>query len=241
MPDKQISGRQQTPKTISHTSEVYLSRVDHSASESTQVLARFLLSDTLRGNVERLIADLNANGLRVHLLSGDRQSAVETVAQTLNVTHYRAEASPSQKQSYVADLQEAGSTVLMLGDGINDAPVLAKADVSMAVGDASALARTAADVICLRPGLDGLTLLLEKSKRTQAIIRQNLSWAAAYNLCAIPLAALAWVPPWAAAIGMASSSLLVAFNAQRLWLQSGSHQKSLIRFGKGRLWNRYSY
>ena len=129
----------------------------------------------------------------------------------------------------------------MLGDGINDAPVLASADVSMAVGDASALARTSADVISLRSGLDGLTLLLEKSIQTRRIMRQNLAWAAIYNLCAIPLAALGFVPPWAAAIGMAGSSLLVALNAQRLWIGSASNAKPASKTTRWGLWNRYSY
>jgi len=185
--------------------------------EQPRVLARFLVRDALRQGVRSLITDLKERGIRVHLLSGDRLPAVRTVAAELAIGNYRAAATPEDKQAYVAELQDAGKVVLMVGDGINDAPVLASANVSMAAGDATALARTAADVISLLPGLDGLPQLLGKSRQTVRIVRQNLAWAASYNTLAIPLAATGYVPPWAAAIGMALSSLLVAGNAQRLY------------------------
>jgi len=196
-------------------SEVFLSR--RSSANVVEVLARFLINDALRVNAQSLVTHLRNNGMRVHLLSGDRLPAVQSVADDLGITDYCASATPSDKQAFVSRLQEQGSIVLMVGDGINDAPVLASADVSMAAGDATALARTAADVISLLPGLDGLPILLNKAGQTTRIVRQNLAWAGTYNLLAIPLAALGFVPPWAAAIGMALSSLLVAFNAQRLW------------------------
>lgn len=222
-------------------SEVFLTRSENPANAVVEVLARFLLRDTIRSEVAALLDNLQRQGLRIHLLSGDRHSAVKAVADQLGVPDYRANATPDQKQAHVAQLQASGSVVLMLGDGINDAPVLASADVSMAVGNASALARTAADVISLRAGLDGLMLLLQKARQTRRTIRQNLAWAALYNLCAIPLAAFGLVPPWAAAIGMASSSLLVAFNAQRLWIGSILNVEMQSRFGRWGLWNRYSY
>jgi len=233
--------RDSGPEDCTGASEVFLSRRSQSGGTAVEVLARFLLKDTIRSEVGLLLAGLKEQGLRIHLISGDRQSAVKPVAVQLGITNCIAEATPDQKQTYVSELQAAGRTVLMLGDGINDAPVLASADVSMAVGDASALARTAADVISLRPGLDGLNMLLQKSRQTRRIMIQNLAWAASYNLCAIPLAALGFVPPWAAAIGMAASSLLVALNAQRLWIGSRKPVKpnsSLLRWG---LWKRYSY
>ena len=202
------------------TSEVFLAHKD--TSGRCTVLARFLIEDTLRADTHALVKHLQHSGKRVHLLSGDRLQAVQSVANELQLSDYRASATPAEKQAYVTKLQSAGKIVLMVGDGINDAPVLASADVSMAAGDATALARTAADVISLLPGLEGLPLLLNKSRQTMRIVRQNLAWAGSYNLLAIPLAALGFVPPWAAAIGMAMSSLLVAFNAQRLWSRERS-------------------
>lgn len=196
-------------------SEVFLTRKN--ISGDVQVLARFLVRDALRANVRELIDAIKKRGMQVHLLSGDRLHAVEVVADELAFPYWKAAVSPADKQTYVSDLQASGKVVLMVGDGINDAPVLASADVSMAAGDATALARTAADVISLLPGLDGLLQLLSKSNQARKIVRQNLAWAATYNVLAIPLAALGYVPPWAAAIGMALSSLLVAANAQRLW------------------------
>lgn len=196
-------------------SEVFLARKN--SSGNVQVLARFLVRDALRTNVSELIEALKKRGMQVHLLSGDRLHAVKVVADELAFPYWKAAVSPADKQTYVSDLQACGKVVLMVGDGINDAPVLATADVSMAAGDATALARTAADVISLLPGLDGLLQLLTKSRQARKIVRQNLAWAATYNALAIPLAALGYVPPWAAAIGMALSSLLVAANAQRLW------------------------
>jgi len=196
-------------------SEVYL--VVRTANAEVRVLARFLIRDALRKNTFELVDKLKQHGLQVHLLSGDRAEAVQVVAKELEISQFAAAATPENKQAYVKALQQSGKVVLMVGDGVNDAPVLASADVSMAAGDATALARTAADVISLQPGLDGLPQLLIKSQQTSRIVKQNLVWAASYNLLAIPLAALGYVPPWAAAIGMALSSLLVVGNAQRLW------------------------
>ena len=196
-------------------SEVFLTL--HKQSGEVLIMARFVIKDALRDNISELINALKQQGLQVHLLSGDRHPAVEAVADELKISNIIAMASPSEKQAYVRNLQASERVVLMVGDGINDAPVLASADVSMAAGDATALARTAADVISLLPGLNGLLQLLKKATQTKNIVRQNLTWAASYNALAIPLAGLGLIPPWAAAIGMALSSLLVAANAQRLW------------------------
>lgn len=199
-------------------SEVFLTLKNCSGEVS--VLARFLLRDSMRSEVYALIESLQQRGLQIHLLSGDRQNAVSAVADKLGIVEYEADATPGDKQRYVSTLQYQKKTVLMIGDGINDAPVLATANVSLAVGEASALARTAADVISLSPGLEQLPLLFAKARCTSRIVRQNLTWAAAYNVMAIPAAALGYVPPWAAAVGMALSSLLVAANAQRLWTKN---------------------
>jgi Cu2+-exporting ATPase len=228
---------------IPAASEVFLckrTRLDN-AGQGVEWMARFQLRDELRPDVASLISRLKRGGKRMHLLSGDHHGAVEAVAQKLDIDRYKAGATPADKQRYVAEIQSDGRTVLMIGDGINDAPVLASAHVSMAVGEATALARTAADVISLLPGLDGLEQLLGKSKKTMAIVKQNLFWAASYNAFAIPLAALGFVPPWAAAIGMAGSSLLVAANAQRLWVNGDNVHKFAATGGRRSLWNRYSF
>ncbi len=201
-------------------SEVFLTLTDPSVEQgSVQVLAHFLINDSIRPEAFTLVRSLHQQGLRVHLLSGDNSLAVETVAKSLGIAQFTAQATPDQKQEYVANLQKTGFTVLMVGDGINDAPVLATADVSLAAGNTTSLARTAADIISLQADLRGLSPLVTKAQQTQRVVRQNLIWAMAYNATAIPLAAVGMVPPWAAAIGMATSSLLVAANAQRLWAE----------------------
>ncbi|GAA4402412.1 heavy metal translocating P-type ATPase [Quisquiliibacterium transsilvanicum] len=184
----------------------------------TGVLARFELRDELRADAAQTVTRLAADGLRVHLLSGDHTHAVAAVAEALGVTRVRAGASPSDKLDYVRALQRDGGRVLMVGDGINDAPVLAAADVSIAVGQATALARTSADAVLLSPNLDMVPRLLGLARRTRRVVLQNLGWATAYNLTAIPAAALGYVPPWLAAVGMSASSLLVVGNALRLRL-----------------------
>ena len=205
-------------------SEVFLCEYSTHVSQCSQtspgepcLLARFTFADTLRTECDDLITTIRSLGLQIHLLSGDHEQAVAAVANRLGIDKMQSSAAPAAKRHYVQALQRTGATVLMIGDGINDAPVLAAADVSIAVGSATSLARTAADVISLQPGIRGIALLLYKARHTQRIIRQNLLWAALYNLIAIPAAAMGFIPPWAAAIGMAVSSLLVAGNAIRLW------------------------
>lgn len=207
-----------------------------SSGQAPQLMARFLLQDPLRLETKNTVQTLQEMGFAVHLLSGDRAAAVAPMAQRLGISQQRADALPSDKQAYVAALQAKGATVLMVGDGINDAPVLAASDVSLAVGNASALAQTAADAISLAPGLENLVPMLIKARQTMRVVRQNLLWALVYNLIAIPAAAVGLVPPWAAAIGMASSSLLVVGNALRLWAEPASTGSNATR--KQTLWNR---
>ena len=181
-------------------------------------IARFVLVDALRADGEACVRTLQRSGLRVHLLSGDRPQAVEALAGQLHMTSWRAGASPADKLTQVRALQAQGRRVLMVGDGINDAPVLAAADASLAVGHATALARTAADTVLLSDRLAMIPELLGIARRTRSVIRQNLMWASLYNTVAIPAAAAGYVPPWLAAIGMSLSSLLVVGNALRLRL-----------------------
>ena len=220
------------------SSEVYLSVT--AAGSAPELLARFVLSDELRLESKALIAQLHRSGLQTHLLSGDRECVVANVACALSMGKYQSSTTPQGKQAYVTQLQNDGAVVLMIGDGINDAPVLATANVSVAVGDASALTRTAADVICLSAGLGGLLVLLDKARQTMRVVRQNLLWAISYNILAIPAAAFGLVPPWAAAIGMAGSSLLVVLNAVRLWKSSTPDHTKPFNQPDTVLWNRCS-
>lgn len=176
----------------------------------------FRLTDTVREGAAALISGLRARGLRVHMLSGDSSGAAKRLADHLGIDTCVEGASSSQKLDYIRSMQDAGKTVLMLGDGINDVPVLAGADISVAMVNASNLAKTQADSILLSGDLKGVLVLMDLAIRTRKVIRQNLTWALAYNGLAIPLAAMAMVPPYAAAIGMSASSLVVIFNALRL-------------------------
>lgn len=178
--------------------------------------AVFVLQDEVKNNVAQMLSELKQQGLAVHILSGDRETAVTALANRLNIEHIRAQASPEDKLAYVETLQRQNKKVLMIGDGINDAPVLAASDVSMAVAGGADVAREGADVVLLNEDLGVLPQTLHQARRTQKIIRENLLWASVYNLVAVPLAAAGFVTPAVAAIGMSVSSLLVLANALRL-------------------------
>lgn len=202
---------------LPQASEVFLVSVPIGADSPVTLHTRFALRDPLRQGAVAEMKALSERGLRLHLLSGDRTSVVLAVADELDIAEAMGGVLPAQKQAYVRRLQAQGRRVVMVGDGMNDAPVLSMADASVAVGRASDLARTAADVIALNPAPAALTMLIDRARMTRHVIRQNLLWAATYNGLMIPAAAFGWVPPWAAAIGMALSSWLVVANATRLW------------------------
>ncbi|WP_174875117.1 heavy metal translocating P-type ATPase [Vogesella oryzae] len=180
------------------------------------IKAWFAIGDQLRDSAASVLAQLQAQGLRVHLLSGDAELAVATLAAELGITHYRAGATPEDKLTYVSQLQQGGARVLMLGDGVNDAPVLARADVSLAMGGGTDVARASGDMVLMGDDIAQLPKALQLARHTMQIIRQNLLWAAVYNLVALPLAIGGHVTPWLASLGMAASSLLVVSNALRL-------------------------
>ncbi len=180
------------------------------------IFATFELSDTLRVDAVQAIRDLRQLGLQVFLASGDQEDVVSAVARELDIHDARARLSPAQKLVLVQERQRAGGHVLMVGDGINDGPVLAAASVSCAMAQGSAVAQAAADMLLLNDSLGTLAEAIRTARRMRTIIRQNLGWALIYNLAAVPLAALGWVPPWVAAIGMSTSSLAVVLNAARL-------------------------
>lgn len=179
-------------------------------------LGWLLLQDQLRPRVSSAMDKLREQGLGILLLSGDRESAVAHMAETLNIEQWHGAMSPAHKLEKAKQLQQQGHRVVMVGDGINDVPVLSGADVSVALGDASDFARIHADSIMLSGNLDTLPHAIDLARATRRVIRQNLGWALFYNLLALPLAAAGLVPPWAAAIGMSLSSLLVILNALRL-------------------------
>ncbi len=180
------------------------------------LLARFVFDDRPRAGAQEALEGLRALGIQVQLLSGDREGPVRELAQQLGIAHYQAAARPQDKLAAIQALQARGATVAMVGDGVNDAPVLAGAAVSLAMGSGTQLAHASADMVLLSEQLPHLVDAVVMARRTRSVIRQNLSWALVYNLMALPLAMMGWVAPWMAAIGMSGSSLLVVLNALRL-------------------------
>lgn len=179
-------------------------------------LALFRFGDTLRPEAAALIRALRAEGRQVALLTGDAWPVAARIAASLGIENVEAEASPQGKHDYVSRLQSRGAVVAMVGDGVNDAPVLAQAQVSIAMGGGSQLARTQADLILLSENLDHLRQGWLVARRSLRVIRQNLVWSFVYNFVALPLALCGWVTPWLAGIGMSGSSLLVVLNSLRL-------------------------
>jgi len=178
--------------------------------------AWFRLHDALRDDAAETVAALKARGLEVELLSGDTQSAVGELASALGIATWHAGQSPENKLERIQALQAAGESVVMVGDGINDVPVLAGADVAIAMNGATDLARTRADAVLLSPRLLRIAEAVEIARATRRIMKQNMAWSVCYNVAALPLAAIGLVPPWLAAIGMSLSSLIVVGNALRL-------------------------
>ena len=179
-------------------------------------IALFTLGDVLRAGARWLVRELEARGKTVALLSGDRRSTVAHLARELGIGTAVGEAGPEAKLSFVRGLQACGAVVAMVGDGVNDAPVLAQAQVSIAMGGGTDIAHASADMVLLADDLGRLSAAFDTARDTLRIIRQNLAWAAAYNALAIPLAVAGWITPLLAGIGMAASSLAVVGNALRL-------------------------
>ncbi len=179
-------------------------------------IAVFRLGDQLRPEAGALVRRLRDLGCHITLLSGDSVEAVGPVATALSIQEAHGGMTPQGKHDFIAALQSRGAVVAMVGDGVNDAPVLAQAQVSVAMGGGTELARNQADIVLLGENLGRLAEAVELARRTRRIVRQNLAWAFAYNLSAIPLAMMGWITPWMAGIGMSASSLLVVANALRL-------------------------
>jgi len=180
------------------------------------VLAMFTFVDDLRDDARELIDTLQRMGKSVILMTGDRSPAAQQVAELTGIDDYRAQMSPQAKMEAVQALQSDQASVLMVGDGINDAPVLSSANVSIAMGGASSLAKTSADIVLISNRLLAVARAFDMAGRTQRVIKQNMTWALMYNFGAIPAAAMGLIAPWLAALGMSVSSLVVVLNALRL-------------------------
>lgn len=179
-------------------------------------MAVFFLSDSPRPDAREMINAVRSLGLEPVVLSGDQPARVAALAQDLTIKEAHGGLLPDEKLAFVQRLQATGAVVLMVGDGINDAPVLAQAQVSMAMGGGTVIARHSADIVLMNDQLQQIPYGLRYARRVLANIRQNLGWTAVYNFIAIPLAAAGFIEPWVAAIGMSLSSLIVVGNALRL-------------------------
>jgi len=202
-----LSAEQQSK--IQHGSRVFL-------ASDAQIVAVFVLQDAIRQEAAPLIKSLQQAGIHSMLLSGDDETAVAAVAGKLGIKDFRSAMLPAGKLQELKKLQEQGRVVAMVGDGVNDAPVLAAADVSIAMGEGAQYAAAAADMVLFRNDLNILKRGMNIANRMMRIIRQNLGWALAYNVIALPLAAAGMIQPWMAALGMSASSLIVVANAMRL-------------------------
>ncbi len=180
-----------------------------------QIWARFDFDEALRPGTEAAVQALIAGGAQVCLLTGDVPARAQALAQRLGVGQVQACASPQDKLAAVAAAQALGHCVLMVGDGVNDAPVLARADVSLAMGQGALVSRGQADAVVTSNDLRDVVRSRATARKAMSIVRQNMVWAAAYNAVCIPLALLGLLPPWAAGLGMATSSLVVVLNALR--------------------------
>ena len=185
-------------------------------SDAAGWVASFELREDLRPDARAAVQALHAAGVRTRLLSGDRPEAVRRVGQLAGIDDVQGACLPDDKLSRMRQAQAEGATVAMVGDGLNDGPVLAGADVSFAFGRAVPLARAQADFVVLGERLALIPGAFVQARRTMRVVRQNLGWAVAYNVVGVPLAMAGWMSPWAAGLGMACSSLLVVVNALRL-------------------------
>jgi Cu2+-exporting ATPase len=180
------------------------------------LIAGFRLTDPVRAEAAACVQRLAELGLTSAIVSGDDEAAVARIASRSGIPVHGSRLAPQDKVARLQALQAEGKVVIAIGDGINDAPLLRGADVAIAMGRGSALAQTSADLILVRDSLDQLPEIVQLARRAQRIVRQNLAWSIAYNLAALPLAALGLVPAWLAAIGMSLSSMLVVLNATRV-------------------------
>ncbi len=196
--------------------KAHLLKYDAALCDESGVLAFFLITESLRADSKASLEELRSRGYRLHVLSGDTERSVTKLVQELPIEFKVADAKPEQKFDYIQALQQSGKKVLMIGDGVNDAPVLASADVSIAMHRAADVSKSSADAILLRDELNSIPPALGLAAAAHRSVVQNICWAIGYNSLSLPLAALGYLPPWAAAIGMSASSLIVILNSRRL-------------------------
>jgi P-type Cu2+ transporter len=178
-------------------------------------LAAFEFAESPRAGVFRFICDLKSRAVEIHLASGDRPEIVSELAREIGIGNFAGAMSPEQKYDYVERLQRAGRVVAMAGDGLNDAPVLARADASFAMGSGADAAQLKADFVVMNDALESISRTLQVARRAMRLVRQNIAWAIAYNAIALPAAAAGLIGPWEAALAMGASSLTVLINALR--------------------------
>ncbi len=188
----------------------------HLWREHTGWIASFGLAERVREGAPAAVQALEAAGIKSLLLSGDRALAAGRVAEAVGIADVFADATPEEKLQRLQRLQADGHSVVMVGDGLNDGPVLARADASFAMGHAAALAQAQSDFVVQSGDILEISNTHRLARRTMRVVKQNLAWAAAYNAITVPLALAALMPPWLAGLGMASSSLIVVLNAMRL-------------------------
>ncbi len=175
-----------------------------------------LFRSSIRSEAKTLIEQLHNAHKETHLMSGDRIENTRSISEQLGIKHFLGNLKPKDKLENVNRLQQQGAIVVMTGDGVSDAPVLAGADLSIAMGKGTQLAAAAADMILISNNIEHIYHGYQIAIKTLRIIKQNLGWALLYNVIAIPAAASGHVEPWLAAIGMSASSLVVVLNAMRL-------------------------
>lgn len=185
-------------------------------ADEDRALARFLLTDTLRPDAKALIQAFKAAGLKTTILTGDSSAQADEVARELGVDELVKGVTPDGKLTYLKEHEARGDISIMVGDGINDAPVLAGAHASFAMAGGTDLAKNSADAILLADDLSRLLDARALALRTRKIIKENFAWSIGYNLLVLPLAASGWLPPYVAAAGMSLSSLIVVTNSMRL-------------------------
>ena len=216
-----FAGVNETVGTVSTGPRVYL-------ADSSGWLATFVLDEGLREDAIASVQALKAAGIRTWLLSGDKPQAAQRIAHSVGVDQVVSEANPEAKLREIAALQSQGHRVAMVGDGLNDGPVLARADTSFALGNAAPLAQAQSDFVIQSGRLMDVVDALVQARRTMRVVRQNLAWAAAYNAISVPLALAGYMPPWAAGLGMAVSSFWVIGNALRLNARSSGFNNDSV-------------
>ncbi len=182
----------------------------------THWLASFEIVESVKPEAALSVRHVTDAGLNVAVLSGDKLSAVQRVAEMVGIEQVYGDCTPQDKLAHIQHLQQQGKQVLMVGDGLNDGPVLASAHVSVAMGQAVPLAQAQSDFVVMSGALSTVPHLIEQAKKTMRVVKQNLTWAAIYNAICVPLAIAGMLPAWLAGLGMALSSLLVILNAARL-------------------------